>query len=97
MENQSIENIQLKVKETIIEVMEMEGTNPEDIGITDSFFGDEETPGLIEDSLAILEISSALSEEFDVDPSFFNEDSFQNVETLSNMIAENMHKEIVEA
>jgi len=82
--------IQQTVKQTIIDVLELEDVTPEDITNDQPFFGTDEEPGLIQDSLAILEISTSLGEEFDIIPTEFNEDSFQNVVTLSEMIQRNL-------
>lgn len=52
-----IEEIQKKVKQCIIDVLELEDTETSDISNEEPFFGTEEEPGIIQDSLAILEIS----------------------------------------
>ena len=85
-----IEEIQKKVKQCIIDVLELEDTETGDISNEEPFFGTEEEPGIIQDSLAILEISTRLGEEYEIDPTEFNEESFQNVNTLSEMILQNM-------
>ena len=82
------EDIQRKIKEVIIEVLQNDELQVEDIGSEDVFFGTNEEPGIIEDSLLVLEIVSILADEFDIDPSEFNEETFISVETLSNMILE---------
>ncbi len=43
-------------------------------------------PGLFDDSLAVLEVTSVLMAEFDVDASSFNEESFQTVNSLAKCI-----------
>jgi acyl carrier protein len=85
-----LQQIQDTVKQTIIDVLEMEGVTPADIDNDAPFFGTEEEPGIIQDSLAILEISTVLGEEFDIIPTEFNEEAFQNVNTLSAMIQRNL-------
>jgi acyl carrier protein len=82
--------IQDTIKQTIIEVLELDDITPADIDNDAPFFGTEEEPGIIQDSLAILEISTVLGEEFDILPTEFNEESFQNVNTLSAMIQRNL-------
>ena len=93
MEN--LVEIQEKVKICIIEALGIEDVEPGDIENETSFFGTDDTPGLIQDSLAVLEIASRLSEEFDLSPSEFGESSFQNVNTLSHMIQQKLAKEPV--
>ena len=85
-----IEEIQKKVKQCIIDVLELEGTETSDISNEEPFFGTEEESGIIQDSLAILEISTRLGEEYEIDFTEFNEESFQNVNTLSEMILRNV-------
>jgi len=82
------EEVQRRIKEVIIEVLQDEEMKPEDIENDDSFFEIDGKPGIIEDSLLILEIVSILADEFDIDPSEFNEETFINVEKVSNMIIE---------
>ena len=86
------EEVQHRIKEVIIEVLQDDEMKPEDIGNEDPFFGTDEEPGVIQDSLLILEIVSILSDEYDIDPSEFNEETFINVELVSNMIMEKMAK-----
>jgi acyl carrier protein len=84
MEN--LNEIKEKVKLCIIDALELKDVTPAELDNDASFFGTEDTPGLIQDSLAVLEIASRLSAEFDVSPTEFNESSFQNVTTLSVLI-----------
>lgn len=84
------EEVQNRIKEVIVEVLQDDEMKPEDIGNEDPFFGTDEEPGVIQDSLLILEIVSILSDEYDIDPSEFNEETFINVEIVSNMIMEKM-------
>ncbi|MBT34534.1 MAG: hypothetical protein CMO01_33140 [Thalassobius sp.] len=90
---ETLSQIQEKIKVCIIEALEIDGASPEDIGNEDPFFGTDEEPGIIQDSLAILEIASRLSEEFGILPSEFNETSFQNVNVLSEMIYNRLAEE----
>lgn len=48
--------------------------------------GTEEEPGIFENSLCVLEVTSALVTEFDVDPAIFNKDTFVTVGTLVDAI-----------
>jgi acyl carrier protein len=77
--------IKNKVSEIILDILQAEGNVVE---LTDEtpFFGTEEHPGIIQDSLAILEISSKLADEYSLFPSDFNEEAFLNVQTLSELI-----------
>jgi acyl carrier protein len=77
--------IKTKVSEIILDILQAEGNVVE---LTDEtpFFGTEEHPGVIQDSLAILEISSKLADEYCLFPSDFNEEAFLNVQTLSELI-----------
>ena len=83
---EQLEQIREKVKVCIIESLGMDDVTPGDITNDMPFFSTEETPGLIQDSLAILEVASRVSEEFGILPSDFDGDSFQNVNTLSETI-----------
>ncbi|MEL7162800.1 MAG: acyl carrier protein [Bacteroidota bacterium] len=87
---QNLTDIQNKVKSCIIEVLELTDLTPESIDNDTPFFGTDEEPGIIQDSLAILELSTVIGEEFGIMPTEFDEDSFQNVATLSQMIHENL-------
>lgn len=90
---QDIIAIQNKVKACIIEVLDLSDLTPDSIDNTTPFFGTDEEPGIIQDSLAILEISTVLGEEFGIMPTEFDEESFQNVETLSLMIQNSLASE----
>ncbi|HMQ61362.1 MAG TPA: hypothetical protein PKE06_11890 [Flavilitoribacter sp.] len=90
-----ITKIQQTVKQVIIDVLELENTTPDDIANDAPFFGTDDEPGIIQDSLAILEISTRLGEEFGIVPTEFNEESFQNVDSLSQMIQRNLLSEVV--
>lgn len=80
--------IQTKIKTIVIEVLKLPQT-PDEISAETPFFSMSPTnPGLIEDSLAILEISSRIAEEFDIVPGEIDENTFQNIATLSEAIRE---------
>ena len=81
-----LDQIREKVKVCIIESLGMDEVSPSDITNDMPFFSTDDTPGLIQDSLAILEVASRVSEEFGILPSDFDGDSFQNVDTLSATI-----------
>lgn len=86
-----VNQIKLFVKELIVEVMEYEDLSPDQIQDDSPFFGTEEEPGLIHDSLAILEIATRLGEEYDIMPEDFNEEAFTDVNSLSALIAEKIN------
>ncbi len=79
------QELTLKVKEILIEVLNLKLT-PDQIEDNQPLFGTDESPGLFEDSLAVLEVTSVLMAEFDVEASIFNEESFHSVDTLSENI-----------
>ena len=58
----------------------------EEIDDQQLLFGTDDAPGLFDDSLAVLEVTSSLIAEFDLDASIFNEDSFVTVDSLSESI-----------
>ena len=86
--------IKSRVKEIILDILQAEGNVVE---LTDEtpFFGTEEQPGVIQYSLAILEIASKLADEYNLFPSDFNEEAFQNVQTLSELIVEKIQENAV--
>ena len=83
MENK--QELTVQVKEILIDVLNLEQT-PDQIDSNQPLFGTEDTPGLFDDSLAVLEVTSVLMAEFDADASIFNEESFQTVNSLSACI-----------
>lgn len=83
MDKQAIET---KIKEILVEVLNLT-ERPEDIDSKKSLFGTANDTGLFDDSLAVLEVTSVLMAEFDVEASIFNENSFTNIETLADQIA----------
>lgn len=73
------------VKDILIDVLNLD-QSPEEIIDTQPLFGTDEAPGLFDDSLSVLEVTSVLMAEFDEDASIFNEESFQTVASLVNCI-----------
>lgn len=74
-----------KVKEILVESLNL-STAASEIEDAQPLFGTDDAPGLFDDSLAVLEVTSALMSEFDLDASIFNESSFATVESLSETI-----------
>ena len=83
MENKQV--LTTKVKEILIDVLNLDQT-PDQIDNNQPLFGTDDSPGLFDDSLAVLEVTSVLMAEFDADASIFNEESFQSVNSLSECI-----------
>ena len=79
------QSITIKVKEILIDVLNLDKTIDK-ISNTQPLFGNDDSPGLFEDSLIVLEVTSNLMAEFDIDASVFNENSFQTIETLVESI-----------
>ncbi len=86
-----LNEIKAFVKELIVDVMEYEDMSADQIKDDAPFFGTEDEPGLIHDSLAILEIATRLGEEYDIMPEDFTEDAFTDVNTLSVLIHEKIN------
>jgi acyl carrier protein len=82
--DQQLDLIKKEIKEIIIEVLRLD-CKPEDINDDANFFGTETEPGIIEDSLVILEIATLISEKYDIPPTEFNEDTFINVNSLAEL------------
>ncbi|QIP16343.1 acyl carrier protein [Spirosoma aureum] len=82
----ALANIQDRIREIVIDVLQADGELVELTNET-PFFGTEDHPGVIQDSLAILEIASRLAEEFGLMPSDLGEEAFQNLDTLSEQVA----------
>ncbi|WP_143304660.1 acyl carrier protein [Chitinophaga vietnamensis] len=78
MENQ---NIELKVKEILISVLNLRKT-ADQLSADQPLFGTDDNPGLFDDSLAVLEVTSVLMAEFDLEASVFSEGSFRTIGTL---------------
>ena len=75
----------------VMQVLQVEGSSVELLDDT-PFFGTEEHPGVIQDSLAILEIASQLADVFGLMPSDLGEEAFMNLETLSNQVLVKMQE-----
>lgn len=88
------QELTVKVKEIIIEVLNLDQT-PDQIDDNQTLFGTDESPGLFDDSLAVLEVTSVLMGEFDVDASIFNEESFQSIYSLSDCIYEEVQTQAI--
>lgn len=86
MKQESIHKIQQQVKEILIQILQLEGKEAEEINFKTPFFQTDDHPGLIQDSLAILELATLISEEFDIMPSDLDQESFVDIETLSSKI-----------
>ena len=82
---ESKQELTVKVKEILIYVLNLDQT-PDQIDNNQSLFGTDDNPGLFDDSLAVLEVTSVLMAEFDADASIFNEESFQSINSLSECI-----------
>lgn len=80
-----------KVKEILIESLNLK-LKVEEIDDQQLLFGTDDTPGLFDDSLAVLEVTSSLIAEFDLDASIFNEDSFATVDSLAESIYKELHQ-----
>ena len=91
MENQAIE---LKVKEILINVLNLRKSVAE-LSNDQPLFGTDDNPGLFDDSLAALEVTSVLMAEFDLEASVFSEDSFKTIGTLVDCIEHVKHAETV--
>jgi len=77
-----LETIKEQCRAIVTQVLQVEGTSVE-LTDTTPFFGTDEHPGVIQDSLAILEIASQLADVFGLMPSDLGEEAFLNLETLS--------------
>ncbi len=82
MEKQLIEQ---KTKEILINVLNLKQA-PEELSTTQPLFGDDSNPGLFDDSLAVLEVTSVLMSEFELEASDFGETSFKTIGTLVDCI-----------
>lgn len=85
MENR--QEIAATVKDILIDVLNLD-QSPEEISNTQPLFGTDEAPGLFDDSLSVLEVTSVLMAEFDEDASIFNEESFQTIDSLVDCLYE---------
>ena len=74
-----------KVKEIIINTLNLE-YEVDQIKDETPLFGDSEHPGLFDSSLCVLEVTSGIVAEFDIEPAIFKRDSFKTVNTLTDCI-----------
>lgn len=75
----------VKVKEIIIATLNLT-MGVKDISDDTPLFGTNDTPGLFDNSLCVLEVTSALVGEFDIEPSCFDNKSFETVGSLVNSV-----------
>jgi acyl carrier protein len=78
-------NTKEQIRAIVTQVLQVDGATVE-LADNTPFFGTEDHPGVIQDSLAILEIASQLAEAFGLMPSDLGEEAFQNLETLSECV-----------
>lgn len=86
--------IQDRIRAIVVDVLQADGA-PVELTNATPFFGTEDHPGVIQDSLAILEIASRLAEEFGLMPSDLGEEAFQNLQTLSEHVAQKIEENVV--
>jgi acyl carrier protein len=86
--------IEQKTKEILINVLNLKKT-PEELTNEQPLFGTDENPGLFDDSLAVLEVTSVLMSEFELEASDFGEESFKTIGTLSDRIYDVTHLSVV--
>ena len=80
-----LETLKEQIRAIVTQVLQVDGATVE-LADDTPFFGTDEHPGVIQDSLAILEIASQLAEAFGLMPSDLGEEAFQNLETLSEHV-----------
>jgi len=86
--------IEQKTKEILISVLNLKKTADE-LTNDQPLFGTDENPGLFDDSLAVLEVTSVLMSEFELEASDFGEESFKTIGTLSDRIYDVTHLSVV--
>jgi len=86
--------IEQKTKEILISVLNLKKTADE-LTNEQPLFGTDENPGLFDDSLAVLEVTSVLMSEFELEASDFGEESFKTIGTLSDRIYDVTHLSVV--
>lgn len=86
--------IEQKTKEVLISVLNLNKTVDE-LSNDQALFGNDENPGLFDDSLAVLEVTSVLMAEFELEASDFGEESFRTVGTLAQRIYDVLHLAVV--
>lgn len=80
-----------RVKEIIIDTLNLElevGSINDDTPL----FGSSDHPGLFDNSLCVLEVTSGLIDEFDIEPSIFKNNSFKTIGTLTDCIFNAINK-----
>jgi acyl carrier protein len=80
-----VNTVKVQIRELVMQILQVDGATVE-LGDETPFFGTEEHPGVIQDSLAILEIASQLAETYGLMPSDLGEEAFQNLQTLSEYV-----------
>ncbi|WP_157816047.1 acyl carrier protein [Spirosoma pollinicola] len=80
-----LETIKNQIRVIVTQVLQVDAATVE-LDDNTPFFGTDEHPGLIQDSLAILEIASQLADAFGLMPSDLGEEAFLNLETLSQCV-----------
>lgn len=83
--NMEKKELNVKIKEIIIETLNLE-MKVEEIPDEMSLFGTKEKSGLFDNSLCVLEVTSALIGEFDIEPSCFDNKSFETVGSLVDCV-----------
>ncbi|HEU4552195.1 MAG TPA: hypothetical protein VFS25_05150 [Chitinophaga sp.] len=86
--------IEQKTKEILINVLNLKQT-VEELSNEQPLFGNDENPGLFDDSLAVLEVTSVLMAEFELEASDFGEESFKTIGTLAGRIYDVLHLAVV--
>jgi acyl carrier protein len=86
--------IEQKTKEILINVLNLKKT-VEELSNEQPLFGTDENPGLFDDSLAVLEVTSVLMSEFELEASDFGEESFKTIGTLSGRIYDVLHLAVI--
>jgi acyl carrier protein len=86
--------IEQKTKEILISVLNLK-QDPSELNVTQPLFGDDTNPGLFDDSLAVLEVTSVLMAEFELEASDFGESSFKTIGTLVSCIYDAVHLAVV--
>jgi acyl carrier protein len=77
--------IEFKTNEILISVLNLK-QSPDELSNDQTLFGDDSNPGLFDDSLAVLEVTSVLMAEFELEASDFGESSFKTIGTLVDCI-----------
>ncbi len=86
--------IEQKTKKILISVLNLKQA-PGELSTTQPLFGDDTNPGLFDDSLAVLEVTSVLMSEFELEASDFGETSFKTIGSLIECIYDAIHLAVV--